>query len=371
MAATAPAPSDDTLEVRLDWQRGDFRLQLDVRLPAHGVTALFGPSGSGKTTILRAIAGLQQVPGARVVVGQTVWQDAASGVFVPVHRRALGYVFQEASLFAHLSVRDNLHYGWQRKAPGERRLHWEQITDWLGLDSLLTRPVAGLSGGERQRVAIGRALLSSPRLLLMDEPLAALDRAGRHSILPYLERLHEQLDVPVLYVSHALDEVARLADHLVVLEEGHVRACGPLGELLARPELLPDFADEPGTVVEGTVGELDAEFGLCRLQFAGGGLWAAGRHQTPGRRLRARILARDVSVAVSEPGPSSILNVLRARVDVVVPFDQDRVCVRLLCEDAAGVTPLLSLITRRSSVLLDLRPGQPVFAQVKSVALLT
>ncbi|MDP2805984.1 MAG: molybdenum ABC transporter ATP-binding protein, partial [Gallionellaceae bacterium] len=205
-----------------------FALDASFAAPAVGVTALFGPSGSGKTTLLRCIAGLERVAGTLHVNGE-IWQDEKT--FLPIHKRPLGYVFQEASLFPHLSVRANLEYGYKRIAPDERKVHLEQVVEWLGLSHLIDRNnPTQLSGGERQRVAIARALLTSPRILLMDEPLSALDATSKQDILPYLERLHRELNIPVLYVSHALDEVTRLADHLVLLEKGRVIASGELHE---------------------------------------------------------------------------------------------------------------------------------------------
>ncbi|MDE2310249.1 MAG: molybdenum ABC transporter ATP-binding protein, partial [Betaproteobacteria bacterium] len=209
-----------------------FVLDVDLELPARGITALFGPSGSGKTTLLRCIAGLERTTDGLLRVHDEVWQDGAN--FLPAHRRPLGYVFQEASLFPHLSVRRNLEYGMRRIPPVERKVQSEQVVELMGLSRLIERDPAHLSGGERQRVAIGRALLSSPRLLLMDEPLSALDVASRQEILPYLERLHGELEIPVIYVSHALDEVARLADHVVMLEQGCVIASGAPSEILTR-----------------------------------------------------------------------------------------------------------------------------------------
>jgi molybdate transport system ATP-binding protein len=276
----------DGIRARLRIARGDFQLDVDVHLPQHGISALFGPSGSGKTTCLRAIAGLERAPGGYVALGDEVWQDDGAGIFVPVHRRALGYVFQEASLFPHLSVRGNLEFGRKRVPASERRFDLAPVAELLGITGLLDRRPDGLSGGERQRVAIARALLAAPRLLLMDEPLAALDLRRKQEILPYLERMHDELAIPIIYVSHAPDEVARLADYLVLLDDGKSVASGALGETLARVDLPPAFADDAGVVLETVLAghEPDA---LSRLAFDGGVPHPCARRQ-PGAGAAAR-----------------------------------------------------------------------------------
>jgi molybdate transport system ATP-binding protein len=250
-----------------------FTLDVDLQLPGRGVSALFGASGSGKTTCLRAIAGLAHAPGGHLSVNGEVWQDDGRNLFVPTHKRPLGYVFQEASLFPHLSVRANLEYGMRRVPARDRKVSLDHAVELLGISRLLERMPAGLSGGERQRVAIARALATSPRILLMDEPLAALDLARKQEILPYLERLHGELEIPLIYVSHAADEVARLADHLVVLEQGRAVASGPLGETLARLDLPIRLGEDAGVVLEGKIAEVDAGWHLARVDFAGGSLW--------------------------------------------------------------------------------------------------
>ena len=354
-----------SIHARFRIARPGFSLDVDTQFPARGVSALFGPSGSGKTTLLRCIAGLEKAAGTLQVNGET-WQGA--NTFMPVDRRPLGYVFQEASLFPHLSVRANLEYGYKRIAPAECRVQPAQAVEWLGLDSLIGRKdVQGLSGGERQRVAIGRALLASPRLLLMDEPLSALDAASRQDILPYLERLHRELDIPVLYVSHALDEVARLADHLVLLEQGRVIAGGALGETLARLDLPTAHYDDAGVVIEAAVGIHDDAYHLTRLDFPGGHLWVGGVRQPAGSMVRARVLARDVSLATAMPHGSSISNILAARIAELRDEGPDKVNVLLATGESQ---PLLSRITRRSRDQLGLAPGMEVYAQVKSVALM-
>jgi len=353
-----------SLACRID--RGAFKLDVDLALPGRGVTALFGHSGSGKTTVLRVLAGLERVAGARVALGDEVWQDDARKVFVPTHARGIGYVFQEASLFPHLSVRANLEFGRKRLKPAERRFDLMTVAELLGIERLLDANPTTLSGGERQRAAIARTLLASPRLLLMDEPLAALDMRRKLEILPYLERLHDELALPVVYVSHAADEVARLADHLVVLEEGRVLASGPLGATLARLDLAANFQDDAGVMIETQLQAHDAD-GLSHLAFAGGVLLVGQRDVAIGTRVRCRIHARDVSLALERPRGSSITNILPARVDAVGPSGTPgQVLVRLL----VGDTALLARITERSRRELAIAPGGAVWAQVKAVALL-
>ncbi len=346
-------------------QRDSFTLDAAFEAPPRGVTALFGPSGSGKTTLLRCIAGLERAVGS-LQVNDSVWQDGKT--FMPVHQRPLGYVFQEASLFPHLSVRANLEYGYKRIAPAERRVQIEQVVEWLGLGELIGRRDANsLSGGERQRVAIGRALLTSPRLLLMDEPLSALDTQSKQEILPYLERLHRELDIPVIYVSHAMDEVARLADHLVLLEKGRVLVSNALHETLARLDLPIAHFDDAGSVIEAEVARHDEKYHLTQIDFPGGHLWVGKVEQPFGTRVRARVLARDVSIATQAPHGSSINNILNARIEEIRDEGADKVMVRMRVGESST---LLSRITRRSRDHLGLNEGMIVCAQVKSVALM-
>ncbi len=354
------------IHARFNLSYPGFALHADLQVLAHGVTALFGPSGSGKTTLLRCIAGLERTANGLLQVKGEVWQDGAN--FLPVHRRPLGYVFQEASLFPHLSVRRNLEYGLKRIPPDQRRVQLEQVVEWLGLNKLVGRDSpAGLSGGERQRVAIARALLTSPRLLLMDEPLSALDAASKHEIMPYLERLHGELDIPVIYVSHALDEVARLADQLVLMEEGRVIASGALNEILGRLDLPTAHLDDAGAVIEASMAAHDEKYHLTRLDFSGGSLWVSKVERAIGSMVRARVLARDVSIATVAPQGSSISNILEARIAGIQDEGPDRVALRLT---VGGKHIMLSRITRRSRDQLGLVPGMEVFAQVKSVALI-
>jgi molybdate transport system ATP-binding protein len=349
-----------------------FTLDVDLDLPGRGVTALFGPSGCGKTTLLRCIAGLERGEGRLEVNGET-WQDGSS--FIPTHRRSLGYVFQDARLFAHLTVRGNLHYGLRRAASavpqGDTALHnfgrFDPVVTLLGLGPLLDRQPARLSGGEQQRVAIARALLTAPRLLLMDEPLASLDLARKQEILPYLERLRDELETPVLYVSHAADEVARLADHIVVMEGGRAVAQGPLGETLTRVDLPIRLGEEAGGVFEATITERDTEWHLSRVQFDGGELWVRDSGAALGSRVRLRILARDVSLAASPHEDISIMNMLPATVTGHAAEDHPAL---VLVQLRVGGTTLLARLTRRSAQRLDLTPGREVWVQIKAVALI-
>lgn len=344
---------------------GDFTLDVDMRIPGSGVTALFGQSGSGKTTLLRAIAGLEKIRGGHVEINGEIWQDAAT--FLPTHRRALGYVFQESSLFAHLDVRRNLEYGWRRTPPAQRRMDFDEVVQWLGLADLLARDPQQLSGGQRQRVAIARALLTSPRLLLMDEPLANLDSASKADILPWLETLTRRLSIPVIYVSHAPGEVQRFADHMVLLEQGRIRASGPLNELLTRPDLPLAHLDEAGAVLDAQVLAHDREFHLTQVAVPGGRLSVSLRDLPAGQPVRVRILARDVSLALEPPQRTSISNILSVR---IVDIGPDRDPAQALVRLDLGGNQLLARITQRSVVVLKLEKDLPVFAQVKSVALM-
>ena len=344
-----------------------FALDVQLDLPGRGVSALFGPSGCGKTTCLRAMAGLERARGGYLQVNDDVWQDDARGRFLPCHRRPLGYVFQEASLFPHLTVRGNVEYGMRRVPAPERRVSLAQAVDLLGIAHLMDRQPGTLSGGERQRISIARALATSPRLLLLDEPLAALDAQRKAEILPYLERLHGQLDIPVLYVSHALDEVARLADHMVLLEAGRVTASGPTGELLTRLDLPLAHGDAAGAVIAGTVQGHDPRYHLTRVDFSGGSLLLASTVARPsGQPVRLRVQARDVSLTLQPQGGTSILNILPA---TVVGLSDDSPGQTMVALDAGGAR-LLARLTQRSVEALALAPGLRVHAQVKGVAIL-
>ena len=357
------------IEVRLQLQYSGFALDVDLHLPGRGVTALYGHSGSGKTTCLRCIAGLERAEEGFVQINDEVWQDSRKGLFVPPHKRALGYVFQEASLFPHLSVLANLEFGLKRIPRQQRRVEMSHATELLGIGHLLDRHPQHLSGGERQRIGIARALLTSPSLLLMDEPLAALDSKRKSEILPYLERLHDELEIPVLYVSHAQDEVARLADHIVLLSDGKALASGPIGETLARLDLPMALGDDAGVVINGTVSAYDAHYQLLTLQLPASQLQMRVAHAplALGKQLRFKIQARDVSLSLQAEEHSSILNRLPVTVTQEIPADNAaHVLVSL---DAAG-TPLMARITRYSRDQLQLHPGQTLWAQIKAVAVL-
>ncbi len=352
------------IEARFICRFPGFELDVDLKLPGNGITALFGHSGCGKTTLLRCIAGLQQAHGQLSVLG-TPWQK--DNRFRPVHQRPLAYVFQETHLFPHLSVRRNLTFGQRRVPAQDRQIRFDDAVSWLGLAHLLERMPARLSGGERQRVAIARAILTSPRLLLMDEPLSALDQSSKQEILPYLERLRDHLAIPMIYVSHSTSEVARLANHIVMMDKGRVIAQGPLQETLARVDQPFRLEEDAGVLVQARLDALDEPWHLARFSFDGGSLWL---RQDPrfrhGDQARIQVLARDVSIALTEHRDQSIQNLLPARVDhVETDVTPGTTLVRLL----AGNTPFLSRLTSRSAAQLALTPGQPVWLQIKSVAL--
>lgn len=354
-----------TIKVQFKQTYPGFSLDVDLALPGRGVTAVFGPSGCGKTTLLRCMAGLTRASQGQLIVHGETWQDDVT--FMPVHQRPLGYVFQEANLFAHLSVRRNLQFGQARIPAARHRVEFDRAIDLLGIGHLLERKPAGLSGGERQRVAIARALLTSPRLLLMDEPLAALDVARKNEFLPYLERLHAELDIPVMYVSHAPDEVARLADYIVVMDAGRAIAAGALTETLARLDLPIRLGEDAGVVLEAVVVERDEAWHLARVEFPGGKLWVRDGGHAIGQQVRIRILARDVSIALEKVMDTSILNCLPATVDQLA--DDSHPALSLL-RLKMGPSALLARLTRRSAVGLGLAPGMSVWVQIKAVALI-
>jgi len=340
------AGTDTTIALRHVLRRSDFKLDVDVKIPARGITGLFGESGSGKTTLLRCIAGLE--------AGLT--HDRR-----PVHRRGVGYVFQEPQLFPHLDVLGNIEYGMRRCRAA--RVDQGQVVDMLGLSGLLDRKPDGLSGGEAQRVAIASVLLRSPRLVLMDEPLASLDQRRKEELLPYLDRLHDELSVPIVYVSHSIDEVSRLCDHLLLIDNGRIVANGELHEVLSRLDLPLLSGSNAGCVVDARPQRFDKAFNLTELAFSGGVLTVPGRYESRDRSVRLRIAAQDVSICLSRPDGTTILNVIEATIDDVRTVGPSSSLVRL----AAGEDYLLALITRRSVARLDLKTGDRVFAQVKSV----
>lgn len=358
------------LQLRLHVKRESFTLKVDLDLPGSGVTALFGPSGSGKTTCLRAIAGLERSSANGVnnfvAVNGEVWQDDTSGVFLPTHQRALGFVFQEASLFPHLSVAQNLAFGQSRVPQVQRRVSLEQAVELLGIGPLLARVPHTLSGGERQRVSIARALATSPHLLLMDEPLAALDAKRKAEIFPYLETLHRTLQLPILYVTHAIDEVARLADQLVLIEAGQVIAAGDTAALMTQLDLPLAQGDGAGAIIAATVVSHDPRYVVTLARFAGGDIHIPQQRANIGDVVRIRVQARDVSLTLERQTGTSIQNILPVRITALSSDSPGQVTVQL---DAAD-TALLARVTASSADALKLAVGQRLFAQVKGVAIL-
>lgn len=355
------------MHIKLSLLRPGFELAVDLALPDQGISVLFGPSGSGKTTVLRCVAGLETAARGVVRIGTEIWQDHAAGIRLPAWQRDLGYVFQEASLFEHLDVRRNLEYGLRRAGRNGAGSGLKSAVRLLGIESLMTRSVANLSGGERQRVAIARALATQPRLLLLDEPMASLDFARRQEILPWLERMRDELSIPMLYVTHSSDEVARLADHLVVLDAGRIRADGPVADVLASVESPVVVGEDAGTLVNARIIERDASWHLVRAEFPGGSFWVRDGGQSLGTQVRLRVLARDVSIQLQEPAQTSIQNHLPAVVESIAEgHDPSQALIRLRC----GGAPLLARVTKRATHSLQLVPQKAVWAQVKAVAVI-
>ncbi|MBD1391205.1 molybdenum ABC transporter ATP-binding protein [Neiella sp. HB171785] len=348
-------------------QRQGFTLDVKIELPATGISALYGASGSGKTTCLRAMAGLERLPNSFFQIGQDTWQDEANGIFVPPHQRQVGYVFQEASLFPHLDVAANLQFGMKRIAPVQRQVSESHIVELLGLSPLLKRSPSALSGGERQRVAIARALLTSPRLLLMDEPLSALDKGLKQEILPYLERLHRELAIPVVYVSHAADEVTRLADHLVLIDHGEIKAAGPIKQVLLDHQHAELFNDGASSVIEGRISRHLEHF-ASELKFGRFALRLSQQDHPVGQQLRCRVFASDVSVCLTQPHDTSISNIFPAKVSHVA--EGRRPGEKLVTLDLGEEQQLLAQLSSHSVERLQIHPGHHVWAQVKSVAVL-
>lgn len=353
------------IRVRSKAHLGSFLLDIDLECPSSGITSLFGPSGCGKTSVLRTIAGLDRHPDACVRIGESVWQKGP--FFMPTHRRPLGYVFQEPSLFDHLDVRRNLEYGIKRAGGNHRRIALDNAVELLEIGGLLDRRPDRLSGGERQRVAIARALALSPRLLLLDEPLAAVDAGRKQEIIPYIESLHRELQIPVIHVSHLPEEVARLADHLVLMESGRVKAAGDVHEIFTRLDLTLATGVEASAIIEAVVADRDREYGLTYLDFGGGRIAMAAADMPAGAAVRLRLAARDVSLTLERQTGTSILNIFPAVVDGISPENEAQLTVRL----KAGQVPILASITRKSASELGLQPGKQVYAQIKSVALLS
>ncbi len=351
------------IQVKLQINWPNFSLDAAFEAPGQGITALFGPSGCGKTSLLRSIAGLEPSASGHVSINGVVWQDDQHSI--PTHQRELGYVFQEASLFPHLSVLGNLQFG-RKRSDAKAHIDLDALIDLLGIAPLLQRKQESLSGGERQRVGIARALAVNPQLLLMDEPLAALDLPRKQEILPYLERLHRELKIPVLYVTHSPDEVVRLANHIVVVETGRIVASGSLVDTLSRVDLPIRLGDDLGAVLPATVADIDSQWKLARLDFADGVFWTRAQQLVVGDTVRVRVLARDVSIASEKPTASTIQNVLSAHITDIVNDDQEGL---MLIRVMVGESALIARVTQRSVAELKLELGQSVWIQVKSVAL--
>jgi molybdate transport system ATP-binding protein len=358
-----PRRAGDGIRLKVGWRRDGFDLDVALDLALRGITGIFGPSGAGKSTLLRCLAGLERPDSAEFRVGGRVLDDSANGIRIAVHERGIGYVFQEPRLFAHLDVGGNLDYSLKRRR-GDGGPGRDEIVELLQLEPLLRRRIATLSGGEAQRVAIGRALLSAPRLMLMDEPVSALDVERRNDVLPFVERVHAEFDVPILYVSHNIDEIALLCDQLVVMQRGRVIADGPLSRVLERTELPVLGGAEASAVVRASVDEYDAEYDITRVRIDGGTLWLPGRHAEAHAGLRVRIRANDVSLAADRVPSTSILNVLDASVAAVERESTHSLLVHL---DAGG-TRLLSRITRKSAERLGIEPGMRLLAQIKAIS---
>ncbi len=344
----------------------DFKLRAALKVPAAGVIALVGPSGSGKTTLLRCMAGLQRGGRGYFRVGDALWRDDAKGISEPVHRRGIGYVFQEPRLFPHMSVRANLHYGQRRTPPSRQHVPWDQVVAMLDIGKLLDRRPYRLSGGEAQRVAIARALLGSPRLLLMDEPLAALDIGRKRDIVPFILGLNREFHTPMVYVSHSVAEVLQIADTLVVMDRGAVVAAGAFGDVCSRPALARYMGEEIGGVLEGRVESHDPDYDLTVVALDEQRLYVPRQAAAVGERLRVHIHSRDITLATAPPdGGTSALNVLRSTVEGI--YESGHAYAVLVRLDAGG--PLLAKITRKSLDALKLRPGQEVYAYIKTVML--
>jgi molybdate transport system ATP-binding protein len=362
----------NSIHLQIQLNRSAFMLDVDLQLPGQGITAILGASGSGKTTLLRAVAGLEKNQQGRIQIGAHIWQDTQQGIDLPTWQRPLGYVFQESSLLPHLTVSDNLNFGLKRalktsgNAQPDAAKALQASIELLGIGNLLQRMPDQLSGGERQRVAIARAIAMQPQLLLMDEPLASLDAARRQEIFPWLSKLRDELKMPMLYVTHSADEVARLADHLVVLDKGNVKAQGPVSAVLTQVVNPVVVGEDAGALIAGHIGQVDKQWHLSRIDFEGGCVWMRDAGVPVGKTVRIRILARDVSLATSEPQNTSIQNQLRGTIQSITPdAHPSQVLVVLKC----GAEEVMARVTKRAVDELGLLVGQPVWAQVKSVAL--
>ena len=360
----SPSPGNRQLSVRYQLSRADFSLDVNIEIASQGITGIFGSSGAGKTTLLRCIAGLERPDSGRLVVNDSVWEDSDAGIKRATHKRRIGYVFQEARLFRHLDVTQNLRYGEKRSGTQDSRIEFDHVVDLLGLVSLLKRSPATLSGGEAQRVAIGRALLRSPELILMDEPLASIDAARRDEVLPFIERLHADVGLPIIYVSHSIEELCRICDQLAVMDGGRILVDGELQSVLLRTDVPMLSGREAGAVISAKVEEFESSDDLTRVATSTSQLWVPGDNGPSGSELRLRVRANDVSLCLLRPQKTSILNVLEATVVGV----QEETSGSMLVHVRAGQDDLLARVTRRSCSELSLAPGTAVFAQVKSIA---
>ncbi len=353
------------LKVDVEKRLSSFQVTSRFECGSSGIVALFGRSGAGKSSIVNMLAGLVKPDRGRIQIQDRVLFDSTADIDVPPQQRRLGYVFQEDRLFPHLSVRSNLLYGWKRAPKTERRINLEQVVTLLGIESLLERRPSKLSGGEKQRVALGRALLANPHLLLMDEPLAALDQARKEDVLPFIERLRDDFDLPIIYVSHSMEEIVRLADTIVLISEGQVEAVGPVDDVMGRLDLRPLTGRyEAGAVITAEISAHDADFGLTELRFGGGLLRIPLLEAPVGTLLRLRIRARDVSLALSPPVGVSIQNIFPARIIDVGSETGPQVDLRL---DAGGAI-VWARVTKRAQASLGLVPGREIFAMVKAIA---
>tara|TARA_R110002073_G_scaffold116174_11_gene254479 strand:- start:1969 stop:3039 length:1071 start_codon:yes stop_codon:yes gene_type:complete len=353
-----------SLQIKLNASRQAFPLDIDLTLPDQGVTAIFGPSGAGKTSLLRAIAGLDHLTDGEVRFRDQVWQDGK--LFQPPHKRPLGYVFQEASLFPHLSVQQNIDYGRKRVTQAVTGADYDQIIALLGLENFLSRRPDQLSGGEKQRVAIARALVLNPALLLMDEPMASLDSGRKQEILCYLEKLKISLSVPMLYISHDMNEVTRLADHLVILEGGRVCHQGPLAQVLARHETLAAYCDSPFSLLIGRVITPRNSHHLTEVAVGDHVIRLPQQAVASGQEIRLHLAAKDISLTLHEAVETSVLNILPCVIDQLDPSTPDGQCLVHL---HLGDHQIQAQLSAYSCAYLGLHPGQRVFAQIKAISL--
>jgi len=352
------------IECKIKIKLDSFTLDANFSIPDKGVTVIFGSSGSGKTSLLRALAGLERAQNGFLKIGDSIWQDSKN--FVLTHNRQIGYVFQDTTLFDHLNVQGNLDYGLKRSSNTEKEFI-NSILNLLDIKTLLNRSTAQLSGGEKQRVAIARALLIKPKILLMDEPLSALDIKRKQEILPYLDALHNDLDIPIIYVTHSPDEASRLADYLLLLDKGKVIGSGPINNMLTRFDLPMSHGSEATSLVEAKVISRETEFDLIHLEFPGGEFIVPDNRLPIGSNVRLRVSARDVSLTKDKQIDTSILNIFPAIVDEMSPEGKAQIMVRLKIKDIT----LLTLITKKSAKILNLKNGSKVFAQIKSAAILS